>query len=177
MRSTNSQTRRYSNFVVDANRGEFLREQVAQELRHEALLAIDDRGRPRRLGFLPDLGPHPVEVAQVRNDVILGTPGRGGADDDAAGEPVLLAELADDASQSAAFLSRVDLAGHAHVVDRGHEDQEPPGHRRVGGEPRPLGAERLLGHLDDDLLAFLQEFFDLRLRVLLAFAIAAPGGT
>ena len=177
MRSTNSQTRRCSTFVVDANSGKFLGEQVTQELCHEALLAVDDRWRPRGLEFLPDLGPDLMEVAQVRDDVIFGTPGRGGPDNDAAGEPVLLPKFPDDASQAAAFLPRVDLAGHAHVVDRGHEDQKSPGHRRVRGEPRALGAERLLVHLDDDLFAFLQELFDFGLGALLAVAIAAPRGT
>ena len=96
----------------------------------------------------------------------------GGADDDAAGEAVLLAELADDAAQAAALLARVDLARHADVVHGRHEDQEAARHGGVRGEPGALGAERLLGHLDDDLLAFLQQLFDLGLGALLALAIA-----
>ena len=53
-----------------------------------------------------------------------------------------------------------------------HEHQEPPRHRRVRGQPGAFRAERLLGHLDDDLLPFLQQVFDLRLGALLAIAIA-----
>src|SRR4029079_1243823 len=45
-----------------------------------------------------------------------------------------------------------------------------PRHRHVRGEPGALRAERLLDDLDDDLLAFLQQLFDLLLRL---FAIAA----
>ena len=96
----------------------------------------------------------------------------GGADDHAAGEAVLLAELADDAAQARALFARFDLARHADVVDRRHEHQEPARHRHVRGQPRALGAERLLDDLDEDLLAFLQQVFDLGLG-LVAIAIAA----
>ncbi len=88
-------------------------------------------------------------------------------------KPCLLAELADDAAQAAALVARFDLAGHADVVDRRHEDEEAAGHRGVRGEARALRPERLLGHLDDDLLPFLQELFDLRLGALVAVAVAA----
>src|SRR5215216_666113 len=58
------------------------------------------------------------------------------------------------------------------MVHRGHEHEEAAGHRRMRGETRTLGAERLLRHLYDDLLALLQELFDLRLGT--AIALAAP---
>ena len=41
------------------------------------------------------------------------------------------------------------------------------------GQARALGAERLLDDLDQDLLAFLQQIFDLRLRPVAAPAVAA----
>ena len=93
----------------------------------------------------------------------FGAAAGGGADDDAAGEAVLLAELADDAAQAAALFARIDLARDADVIDRRHEDQEPARHRHVRGEARALGAERLLDDLDEDVLAFLQQVFDLGL--------------
>ncbi len=93
----------------------------------------------------------------------LGRPGGGGADDDAAGEAVGFAELADDAAQPRALVARFDLARHADVIDRRHEHQKPSRHRDVRGQPRALGAERLLDDLDQDLLAFLQQVLDLRL--------------
>ena len=123
--------------------------------------------------LLADLGPDLVEGLEVADDVFLGPAAGGGADDDAAGEAVLLAELADDAAQAAALVARLDLARDADVVDRRHEDQEPPGHRHVRGEPRALGAERLLDDLDDDLLPFLEEVFDLRLRAVAIASLAA----
>ncbi len=125
-----------------------------------------------RFGLLPDVRPHAVEVAQVGHDVFLGSAAGRGADDDPAREPVLLAEFAHDAPQAATLVARIDLAGNADVVDRRHEHQKPAGHRRVRGEAGALGAERLLGDLDDDLLAFLQQLFDLWLGALLPVAIA-----
>src|SRR6185369_1858280 len=125
----------------------------------------------RAFRLLPDLGPHLVEVAQVRDDVFLGAAAGRGPDDDAAGEAMCLAELADDAAQAAALLARLDLAGHADVVHRRHEDQEASRHGDVGGEPRALRAERLLHDLDDDLLALGEQVLDLRLRPV---AIAIP---
>ena len=90
--------------------------------------------------------------------------GRGGgrADDHAAGEAVRLAELADDAAQARPLLARLDLARDADVVDRRHEHEEPAGHRHVRGEPGALRAERLLDHLDEDLLPLAQQLLDLR---------------
>jgi hypothetical protein len=85
---------------------------------------------------------------------------------------VLLPEFANDAAEAAALLPGVDLPRHADVVDRRHEHEEPPWHRRVGGEARALGAERLLGDLNDDLLPLFQELFDLRLGSLIAIAVA-----
>ena len=41
----------------------------------EALLAIDDRRRARRLGPLPDFDPDLVERLEVADDVFLGTSG------------------------------------------------------------------------------------------------------
>ena len=94
----------------------------------------------------------------------FGPAGGRGADDDAAGEAVRLAELADDAAQPRALLARLDLARDADVIDGRHEHEEPPRHRDVRGEAGALGAERLLDDLDQDLLAFLEQVLDLELR-------------
>src|SRR5207249_1951223 len=110
------------------------------------------------------------------HDVGFGAPARGRADDHAAGEPVLLPELPDDAAEAVALVARLDLAGHADVVDRRHEDQKAAGQRGVRRQPRAFGAERLLCDLDDDVLAFLDQFFDFRLGSALA-ALAASAAT
>ncbi len=173
IRSTSSTHAPVLLLVVDADGLEILGQQVAQQLADEALLAVDDRRRARRFGALPHLGPDLVERVEVGDDVFLRTAGGGRADDDAAGEAVRLAKLADDAAQPAALVARFDLAGDADVVDRRHEHEEPAGHRHVRGQARALGAERLLDDLDDDLLAFFQQLFDLRLR-LVAIAASLP---
>ena len=53
-----------------------------------------------------------------------------------------------------------DLARDADVVDGRHVDQEAAGQRDVRGDARALLAQRLLGDLNDDLLAFLQQIGD-----------------
>ena len=65
------------------------------------------------------------------------------------------------------------------MIDRGHEDEESAGERDVRREACPLGAERLFGNLDDDLLTFLQEILDLWLRGPLtpASACVVDGGS
>ena len=161
MRSTSSSDALVLLRVVDADGLEFVGQQVAQQLADQALLAIDDRRRARRLHPLADLDPDLVEGLEVADDVFFGPAAGGGADDDAAGEAVRLAELADDAAQPAALFARLDLARDADVIDRRHEDQEAPGHRDVRREAGALGAERLLDDLDENLLAFLEEVFDL----------------
>src|SRR5262249_14429445 len=150
-----------------------LGQEIAQQLRDEARLAVDDRRRPLRLGLLPDLRPDLVERLEVADDVLFRPAGRGGADDDPAGEAVRLAELADDAAGPAALRPSLDLAGHADVVHGRHEHEDPSRHGHVRGEPRAFGAERLLDDLDEDLLSFLEELFDLLLRAI-ARALAPP---
>ena len=101
MRSTSAIDAPVFLLVVDADGGVVVGQQVAQQLGDEALLLEQHRRRPPRLHLLPDLGPDLMEVGQVADDVFLRAAAGGGADDDAAGEAVLLAELADDAAQAA----------------------------------------------------------------------------
>src|SRR4051812_24319814 len=159
--------------VVDADRLEVLGQQIAQQPGDDALLLEQHRRRARRLVALAHLGPDLVERIEVAEDVFLRPAAGRGADDHAAGEAVRLAELADDAAQPRPLLARFDLARHANVIDGGHEHQKPPGHGDVRGQARALGAERLLDHLDDDLLAFLEQFLDLLGGPILAVALRA----
>ena len=160
--------------VVDPDRGVVVGEQVAQQLDDEALLLEQDGRRPAAFHLLADLGPDLVEVGEVAEDVFLGPAGSGGADDHAAGEAVLLAELADDAAEPGALVARLDLARDADVIHRRHEDQEAARHGGMRGQPRALGAERFLDDLDEDLLPFLEQVLDLRLRPV-AVALARRG--
>src|SRR5688572_14397055 len=63
------------------------------------------------------------------------------------------------------------------MVHGRHEDEEATGHGGMAGETRALGAERLLRHLDDDVLPLFQELFDFRLGALFAVAAALAGGS
>ena len=69
-------------------------------------------------------------------------------------------------------LSR-DAARDADVIDRRHEHQVAAGQRDVAGDARALGADRLLGHLDDDLLPFLEQVLDADLLARLGPVLAA----
>ena len=140
---------------------ELLGQQVAQQLGDEALFAEQHGGRP--LGFAPalDLGPDLLEVRQVGRDVFFRAVGRGRADDDAARQARLLAELLHDRAQPPALVARFDLPRHADVIDRRHVDEEPAGQAEMRRDARALGAERLLHDLDDDFLAFLEQVLDL----------------
>ncbi len=69
-----------------------------------------------------------------------------------------------DALQAQALLVAGDLARDAGVLERRHVDHVSAGQRDVRRDARALLAERLLGDLDDDLLAFLQQFGDGRQR-------------
>ena len=93
---------------------------------------------------------------------------------DAAVEAVLVAEFLDDATQARALLPAVDLARDADVIHRRHEHQEAARQGDVAGQARALRAERLLGHLHDDVLPFLQQLFDLRLGGPLVVVAIAP---
>ncbi len=65
-----------------------------------------------------------------------------------------------DALQPQALLVAGDLARDAGVLERRHVDHVAARQRDVGSDARALGSERLLGDLDNDLLAFLQQFGD-----------------
>ena len=94
-----------------------------------------------------------------RLELALGDPvGHGPHDEARPGR----AHRVDDLAQPAPFLVRADAPRDPDVVDRRHEDQVAPRQRDVAGGAGPLGADRLLGDLDDNLLPFLQQVFDAR---------------
>ena len=150
-------------------------QQITQQLGDQALLLEQDGRRPPRLHLLPDLGPDLVEVGEVGDDVLFRSAGGRRADDHAAGETVLVAELLDDAAQAGALFSGLDLPGDADMVHGRHEHEEAAGHGHVRGETRALGAERLLDDLDENFLPFFQQVFDANIGAIpLVAAIAAP---
>ncbi len=63
-----------------------------------------------------------------------------------------------NALQAQALFVAGDFARDAGVLERRHVDDESPRQRDVRSDARALLAQRLLGDLDDDLLAFLEQF-------------------
>ena len=86
--------------VVDSDGRVVVGQEVAQQLRDQALFLEQERRRPAPFHPLADFGPHLMEVREVADDVLFGAAGGSRPDDDAAGKSVLLAEGADDAAQA-----------------------------------------------------------------------------
>ena len=82
------------------------------------------------------------------------------------------AVLLQDALQPQPFFVAGDLARHADVLERRHVDHVAAGQGDVRGDARALLAERLLGDLNDDLLAFAQQVADRAAAAALARASA-----
>src|SRR5918994_4699505 len=80
----------------------------------------------------------------------------GGADDQA--EALGADLLEDDAQPRALVLGQA--AGDAEGVVLGLEDQVAAGQGDLGGQARPLGPDRVLGHLDEHGLAGLEDLLD-----------------
>ncbi len=102
------------------------------------------------LDFVPGL----AEELDVGADLFIGSAARRRSNDEAAG--IRPAGLANQPPQARAIFGRSDFTGHANVIDGRHIHKEAPGQRDVAGDARAFLAERLLGDLDDDVLAGLQ---------------------
>ena len=92
--------------------------------------------------------------------MVLGDALRHGPDDDAAG--VLGQQLGDHLPELGALLPALDLAAHADLRGVRHVDEETSGEGDLRGDPAPLGADRLLGHLDREVLTLLEDVLDVR---------------
>ena len=123
-----------------------------------AEIVIDERRRLGFVGALLDVGPQIQQEAQVGAQLLFRRALGGGAHDEAAGG---LAALVDQnpLEALALFVGR-DLAADADVRDGGHEDQEAAGQGDVRGDARALLGDGLLGDLNENLLARLQQIAD-----------------
>ena len=82
------------------------------------------------------------------------TLGRRAYDESARGVAALMGQ---NPLQPLALFVGCNLAAHAHVRDRRHEDKEPPRQSNVAGDARALLGDRLLGNLHQDFLPRLQQ--------------------
>ena len=63
-------------------------------------------------------------------------------------------------AEAGPLLTPVYLAAHPHVGGIRQVDEEPSREGNLGGQPRPLVADGLLCHLDQDRVALLDQFLD-----------------
>ena len=75
------------------------------------------------------------------------------------------------AGQPRAFGFVLDPARQRDAGRIGHQDQQPAGDRDVGRKPRALVADRVLDHLDQDLVPFAHVVGDLQLAVFIRVRI------
>ena len=149
-------------FVVHPDGLEAVGQLVAQNALHDIQIVVQQERRGFLFGLLADVEPEVVQEAHVGRDFFLGVAFAGGADDEAAGHAGMVG--LEDALQAQALFVAGDLARDAHVLHRRHVDHVAAGQGDVRRDARALLAERLLGDLDDDLLALFQQFGDRRQR-------------
>ena len=101
------------------------------------------------LGIGLDCGPHLDQLAYVATQLLSGRPFGGGPHDYT--EAIRL-QIAQDLAQSPTLIIGQPL-GYSVAVGIGNQYHEAPGKGDLLGEPRPLGSNRILGHLAEHNLA------------------------
>src|SRR5690606_22044892 len=156
-------------FVVDDDALRLRARHVAHDAQRQRRLRVQHRGRAHLVALLLDLLPGRDQVLHVGLEVGLAGALAGGADDEA---DVARPDALDDLAQAAPLAVGLDAPRHADARARRREHQVAPRDRDVRGDARALGADRLLGDLDHDLLSLGQDRVDLRH---LAAGAVAPG--
>src|SRR5580658_274499 len=145
-------------FGVDPDGREVGADLIAQDAFDEREIVIDERRRLGAVGALLDLVPEMNQEAQIGAELFVRCAFSRGADDEAArGFAALVNE---NALEALALFVGVDLAADAHVRHSRHEDQEAAGQSDVAGDAGALLGDGLLGDLDQDLLAGLEQVGD-----------------
>src|ERR671913_353351 len=142
--------------AVDHQLDEVGREDVADDPHDQLRLGVDDGRGAGLLGLALDRLPAGLEAGQVGPEVVGAGALGGGADDQA---EALGADLLEDVAQPRALVLG-QAAGDAEGVVLGLEDQVAAGQGDLGGQARPLGPVRVLGHLDEHGLAGLEDLLD-----------------
>ena len=138
------------------------REEIAHHPEGDVHLRVEQGRRLGRLGARQDLGPEPAQELDVGGQLLLPLALRDGPDNES---PRLRGHSLDDGAEPIPLGVVVDPARDADVARLGHQNDVAArdGHER--GHPRPLGAERLLRDLHQDLLALAQHLLDGRDRL------------
>src|SRR5262249_19600675 len=133
-------------------------EVVADHPEDEVAFLVEGRAGGRLREPPLDLVPEPHQEVHVGRELLLALPLPDRANDEpaAARWPQLLQEP----PQPVALGEILDAARPPDVVDLRHVDEITPGQADERGDPGPLGAERLLGDLDEDLLTLAEHVLD-----------------
>ncbi len=135
-------------------------------------LPLDQRRRADEGLLAVDLAPQVEQALDLALEVVLGDPFRHRADDHA---PRVLGQVGGDhLPEPGAELLALDLAAHPHPGGVGHVDEEAAGEGDLRGHPAALGADGLLGDLDQEGLPLLEDVGDV--RELAAGAAPRAGG-
>jgi hypothetical protein len=136
-------------------------QQVAHDPQRDVGLRVEEPGCRRRLPALLKGGPQALEVGEVARDLARRRARRRRADDQAAR---LERQGAADRAQPGALVVGEALADADAVAVR-HVDDEAARQRELHRQPGALGAHRILGRLDQHLVAALEEVGDLTLAL------------
>ena len=117
---------------------------------------MNETGSPAVLRFLTDLVPDLAQTGDIGSQ-LLGAGMEGGGPHDHAVS--LGTHLVDHFSESGPVVVR-QPAADPDAVRVGHQDEVAPGERRHPGQSGPLGTHRILRHLDQDVIALLEDVLD-----------------
>ena len=133
--------------------------EVAQHALGQRQVVVQQRRRLGALRALGDFGPEPAQVGDVGGQFLVRGRRRHGADDEAAGR-IGRNQCLDAAAQGLALGLVLDALRDADVLFLRQKHQQPAGDGNLRGQPRALGADRVLEHLHDDVLALAENALD-----------------
>ncbi len=144
--------------IVDDEAVELVAEEVPDHAAGELGFPVHLGGR--LVGVRPalDLPPRVPEALELPREDVPVQLLADGPDDDAA--VVRGHDVAGQLLQAPPLLPVVDLPADADVGGVGHVDEEAAREGDLGGEPRALGADGFLRHLDQDLVALAEVVLD-----------------
>ena len=144
---------------IDQDPRRFLGRHVAQHPLREVQILVDQRRRRNRARFLGQVAPQLGQVLDVVLHFALAGGLRHRADDEAAGEP-FRQQLLQLLAQHLALGLVLDALRDADMRVLRQVDQQPSGQADLRRQPRALGADRILDHLDQQRLALVQDALD-----------------
>ncbi len=154
---------------VDHDAGRLLGRHVAQHALREIQVLVEERRRGDVPGARVEIVPQLREVLDVALHLALGGGLRHRADDEAAAVSVRQQQL-ELAAQAFALGFVLDPLRNADVRILRQVDEQPAREAHLRGQPRALGADRVLDHLHEQRLTLVQDLLD-GTRVATAMAV------